>query len=151
MDCALSYVYLARSKRDSAVNCSNTIRRIASGILGLLLVLTISPASAQLQIGDDIKIKAGALFTAGYQGVYGDGAQIQSNHGLDFGLNGNISGSYYNPNFLSFNIVPYVNQSQVNSDFQSITGSQRRERNRKSSFNRQPLPGSITYREDDRW
>ena len=46
-------------------------------------------------------MKVGGLFTAGYQGIM----EIQTDrisHGLDFGLNGNITGSYYNPNFLSF-------------------------------------------------
>ncbi len=28
-----------------------------------------------------------------------------------------LSGSYYNPNFLGFDISPFYNQSQVNSNF----------------------------------
>ena len=124
-----------------------TVPRIASGIMGLLLLLTISPASAQLQVGDDLKMKVGGLFTAGYQGVYGDSSQIESSHGLDFGLNGNINGSYYNPNFLSFNIVPYFNQSQANSSFQSITGASGVSATA-NLFNGSHFPGSITYRND---
>ena len=125
-----------------------TVPQIASGVIGLLLLLpTISPAYAQLQVGDDLKVKVGGLFTAGYQGVYGDSSQIESSHGLDFGLNGNINGSYYNPNFLSFNIVPYFNQSQANSSFQSITGASGVSATA-NLFNGSHFPGSITYRND---
>ncbi len=129
------------------VKSRGTVTQIASGIIGLLLLLTISPAYAQLQVGDDLKMKVGGLFTAGYQGVYGDSSQIESSHGLDFGLNGNINGSYYNPNFLSFNIVPYFNQSQANSSFQSITGASGVSATA-NLFNGSHFPGSITYRDD---
>src|SRR6202166_4301528 len=112
-----------RTRGVPRVKKAGSAKRIATGIAGLLVLLATPLASAQLQIGDDFKMKVGGLFTAGYQGVYGDSSQIESNHGLDFGLNGNINGSYYNPNFLSFNIVPYVNQSQANSNYQSITGA----------------------------
>ncbi len=124
-----------------------TVAQIASCVVGFLLLLTISPAHAQLQVGDDLEMKVGGLFTAGYQGVYGDSSQIESSHGLDFGLNGNINGSYYNPNFLSFNIVPYFNQSQANSTFQSITGASGVSATA-NLFNGSHFPGSITYRDD---
>ncbi|MGB0014154.1 MAG: hypothetical protein WBQ03_21325, partial [Candidatus Sulfotelmatobacter sp.] len=71
---------------------------LASGLVGLLLLLAIPLASAQMQIGENTKLKAGGMFTAGYQGDYGNSAVVESDHGLDFGFNGNISGSYYNPN-----------------------------------------------------
>jgi hypothetical protein len=129
------------------VKGSRTMNRLSSGIAGLLLLLILPLASAQLQIGDDIKMKAGALLTAGYQGDYGDSAQIQSNHGLDFGFDGNISGSYYNPNFLSFNIVPYFNQSRADSDYQSLTGASGVTATA-NLFNGSHFPGSITYRDD---
>jgi hypothetical protein len=122
--------------------------RIATRIAGVLLLLAASLASAQLQIGNDFKMKVGGLFTAGYQGVYGDSSEIESGHGLDFGLNGNINGSYYNPNFLSFNIVPYFNQSQANSNFQSITGASGVSATA-TLFNGSHFPGSITYRDDN--
>jgi len=121
------------------------MKRVASAIVGMLLLLTIPLASAQLQIGDNTQIKAGGLFTAGYSGNYGD--QIQSNHGLNFGLNGNISGSYYNPNFLSFNLVPYFNQSQANSSYQSLTGASGVTATA-NLFTGSHFPGSFSYRND---
>src|SRR6202049_3741638 len=97
--------------------------RFATGIAGLFLLAIMPLASAQMQVGDNLQMKAGGLLTAGYQGVYGDSNQIQSSHGLDFGIDGTLSGSYYNPNFLSFNLTPYYNRSQANSSFQSLTGA----------------------------
>jgi hypothetical protein len=130
------------------VKRAGTVTRIATGIAGLLVLLATPLASAQLQIGDDFKMKVGGLFTAGYQGIYGEGGQIESSHGMDFGLNGTVSGSYYNPNFLSFNIVPYVNQSQANSNFQSITGASGVSATA-NLFSGSHFPGSITYRDDN--
>ncbi len=59
--------------------------------------------------------------TAGYEANYGD--QIPSNHGLNFGGSGTLSGSYYSPNFLNFTIIPYYNQSRADSGIQSLTNS----------------------------
>jgi hypothetical protein len=123
------------------------MKRLASGFVALLLLLTMPRASAQLQIGENTQMKVGGLFTAGYQGNYGEGDQIQSNHGLNFGFNGNVSGSYYNPNFLSFNVVPYYNQSQANSSYQSLTGASGVSATA-NLFNGSHFPGSITYRND---
>ncbi len=123
------------------------MKRLASGVVGLFLLLTIPPVSAQVQIGDDIKMKAGGLFTAGYQGDYGDSSEIQSDHGLDFGLDGTISGSYYNPNFLSFNINPYYNQSRADSSYQSLTGASGVSATA-NLFTGSHFPGSVSYRDD---
>ena len=137
-----------RTRGVPRVKKAGSAKRIATGIAGLLVLLATPLASAQLQIGDDFKMKVGGLFTAGYQGIYGEGGQIESSHGLDFGLNGNINGSYYNPNFLSFNIVPYVNQSQANSNFQSITGASGVSATA-NLFSGSHFPGSINYRDDN--
>lgn len=124
------------------------MKRVGTVVAGLLIVLLTSAlASAQMEIGDDIKLKAGALFTAGYSGNYGDGAGIESTHGLNFGFNGDINGSYYNPNFLSFNVVPYVNQSRADSDYQSLTGASGVSAT-VNLFTGSHFPGSITYRDD---
>lgn len=59
------------------------------------------------------------VLTGGYSGSYGD--QVTSNHSLEFGGDANLSGSYYNPNFLNFSVNPYYNQSRENSSYQSLT------------------------------
>ncbi len=73
------------------------------------------------QVGDDLKMNMNGLLTAGYNGAYGD--QMLSNHSLSAGGDAHLSGSYYNPNFLNFNVEPYYNQSRADSNFQSLTDS----------------------------
>lgn len=76
-------------------------------------------AKAQVQVGDDLRMNLNGQLLGGYSANYGD--QIPSTHNLNFGGNAQLSGSYYNPNFLNFNIDPYYNQSKANSNFQSLT------------------------------
>jgi hypothetical protein len=128
------------------VENAGTTTRFATGI-GLLLLLITPLASPQMKVGDNLQMKANGLLTAGYQGVYGDSSQIQSSHGLDFGIDGTLSGSYYNPNFLSFNLTPYYNRSQANSTFQSLTGASGIT-GTANLFTGSHFPGSVSYRND---
>ena len=66
---------------------------------------------------------------------------------MNFGLDGNVSGSYYNPNFLSFDLIPYINQSRANSNFQSITGASGFS-GTANLFTGSHFPGSVSYRDD---
>ena len=102
---------------------TGTNQRVASAVAGVLFLLVMPLAWAQMQVGDDLTMKAAGEFIGGYNGNFGDGVGVQAGHGLNFGFNGNVNGSYYNPNFLSFNIVPYYNQSKADSSFQSLTGA----------------------------
>ncbi len=120
---------------------------VLHGIVGLLLLVATPFASAQLTVGNDLQIKAGGLLTAGYSGNYGDSNQILANHNLNFGFDGTVSGFYYNPNFLSFNVVPYYNRSQVDSTYQSITGASG-VTGTMNLFSGGHFPGSISYRND---
>jgi hypothetical protein len=140
----------AASQRLRGVGKGQTARTkicLVAVVVGVLVSLAIPLAFAQMQIGEDVKMKAGALFTAGYAGNYGNSAEIQSSHGLDFGFDGNISGSYYNPNFLSFDVTPYYNQSRANSDFQSITGASG-VTGTVNLFSGSHFPGSVSYHND---
>lgn len=126
---------------------AGTMRRVAPGIVGLLLLMAIPLASAQLQVGDDLRMKANGLFTFGYTGDFGEGSQVASDHGLTFGMDGNLSGSYYNPNFLSFNVNPYVNQSRDNSNYQSLTGASG-VNGAVNLFTGSHFPGSVSFHDD---
>lgn len=85
-----------------------------------LALLVVAPcAEAQVKVGNDLQMNADGLVSVGYQGSYGD--QIPSSHGLELGASGTLAGSYYNPSFLNFSVSPYFNQSQLNSNFQSLT------------------------------
>ena len=74
-----------------------------------------------MQVGDDLRMRMSGSLSAGYAATYGD--QIPSSHGLDFGADAQLSGDYYNPNFLNFNVTPYYNRSTSDSTFQSLTDS----------------------------
>lgn len=121
------------------------MKRFLAGMAGLLLLLATT-AFAQLQLGET-KMKVGGLLTAGYSGDYGNSAEIESDHGLNFGFNGTINGSYYNPNFLSFSVIPYYNQSRNDSDFQSLTGASGVTASA-NLFTGSHFPGSISFQDN---
>ncbi len=99
----------------------------------------------ELSIGENTKLSAGGLFTFGYSGDYGD--VIPSDHGLTFGIDGKLSGYYYNPNFISFTASPYYNQSRANSSYQSLTGATGINATA-NFFSGSHFPGSVSYRYD---
>lgn len=97
------------------------MKRVAQ-LAGLVLLLAAAPVvRAQVKVGDDLRMNLSGTLNGGYSGAYGD--EIQSSHGLDFGGSGQLSGSYYDPNFVNFAITPYYNQSRANSSFQSLTSA----------------------------
>ena len=114
-------------------------------ILGIVVLGMAQVAAAQVKIGENTKLNAGALVTFGYQGDYGD--EIQSSHGLNIGFDGKVTGSYYNPNFLSFQANPYYNQSRANSSYQSLTGASGVNATA-NLFTGSNFPGSVSYHYD---
>jgi len=79
-----------------------------------------APLGAQIKYGRSISNLNGTV-TSGYTADYGN--QTASDHGWVVGGTANLNGHYYNPNFLSYTGVFYLNQSRTNSDFQSISNS----------------------------
>ena len=92
--------------------------RILHRLLPGLLLLLALPAAGQVQVGDNLNLNLSGVMTGGYNGVYGN--QINSNHGMNIGGNGTLSGSYYDPNFLSFSLSPYYDQARQSSEFRSL-------------------------------
>jgi hypothetical protein len=83
-------------------------------------LLVLAPvARGQVQVGDDLRMNLNGLINGGYSANYGD--QMPSSHGLIFGGSGQLSGSFYDPNFVNFSVTPYYNQSRADSSFQSLT------------------------------
>ena len=128
--------------------------RVAHRIIGLatLAIAQIAFSQSQpqtqtpeLSIGENTKLSAGGLFTFGYSGDYGD--VISSQHGLNFGVDGRLSGYYYNPNFISFTATPYYNQSRANSSYQSLTGATG-VNGTANFFGGSHFPGSVSYHYD---
>ncbi len=76
---------------------------------------------AQVTVGNDVSMNLNGQLSFGYTGEYGN--QISSDHGITAGGNATLTGSYYTPSFLSFQVNPYYNQSRDNSTSSSITDS----------------------------
>jgi hypothetical protein len=121
------------------------VTRFASYVGLIALLLAANVASAQKQVGDNVHLNASGLLSGGYSGVYGN--DIESSHGIDLGLNGSLNGDYFNPNFLSFVITPYYNQSRADSSFQSLTGASGVAASA-NIFTGSHFPGSVSYHYD---
>lgn len=115
-------------------------------LLGVAILTMAQFAAGQqaqpLSIGENTKVSAGGLATFGYQGDYGDA--IQSDHGLSYGFDGKVAGYYYNPNFVSFNIQPYYDQSRADSSYQSLTGASGVNATA-NFFQGSKFPGAVSY------
>jgi len=122
---------------------------VAKRIIGLAVLvmaqLTFAQNNEGISIGENTHLKAGGLLSFGYAGDYGDA--MPSSHGLNGGIDGKLSGYYYNPNFLSFEATPYYNQSRNNSTFQSLTGASGVEGSA-NFFTGSHFPGSVSYHYD---
>jgi len=112
---------------------------LAGVFLGMVLVL---PARAQLQVGDNVKMNLNGNLSFGYTGDYSN--LVGSDHGMTPSGNADLSGSYYNPGFLSFDVQPFYNQSRVNSSYQSVFQSSG-VNGTASIFSGSHFPGTVSY------
>jgi hypothetical protein len=106
-----------------------------------ILLATSDHAAAQVQAGP-FKMNLSGNVTGGYTSDFG--SSTASDHGFTAGGNATLTGSYYDPNFLSFNVQPFYNQSWANSDSQSILNSSGVTAS-SSIFGGSNTPGSVTY------
>lgn len=86
--------------------------------IGFILVLA-SCAYAQLQVGENTTLKLNGSAGLGWTGVYNG----NDTNGLSYGGSANLSGDYYDERFLNWTISPYVNQSRINSNYNSIASA----------------------------
>jgi len=119
----------------------NAVKRgiLAANLMVLMLAL---PAWAQLQVGDNTSMNLSGNVSFGYSGSYSN--LSPSEHGLTPSGNADLSGYYYNPGFLSFDIQPFYNQSRDNSQYQSIFQSGGVSGNA-SIFSGSHFPGTVSY------
>ncbi len=87
----------------------------------LVVLMLAASSSAQVEVGEDLKLSLNGAIGTGYGAGWGD--TIASTHALNLNGIANLSGSYYNPQFLSFSVQPFYNRSQNNSTTQSIFDS----------------------------
>jgi hypothetical protein len=105
------------------------------------VLLLAAPLAAQVKLGQ-LSTNLSGTVSPGYTAEYGN--QTASDHSWTFGGAGNLSGSYYNPNFLTFDASFYLNQSRANSDFQSISNASGVNAST-TIFGGSHFPGSINY------
>jgi hypothetical protein len=93
------------------------IRALGAALAGL--VCCGAPLRAQVQVGSETQLNLNGNISAGYSGSMSN--EGPDSHGLDFGGMGNLNGYFHSPQFLSFDVAPFFNQSRANSNYQSIS------------------------------
>lgn len=112
----------------------------------LALLLCGMEATAQVTVGENFHLNLNGSVGVGYNGSFGN-AEIQSGHGQGVNGNGELTGYYFDRNFLNFQIRPYYDRSQSNTESQVITrgtgisGSV-------GLFGGSRFPGSISFGKD---
>lgn len=112
-------------------------------LMGLLLAAM--PAAAQYQFGDAQLSKLTGILGAGYSGAFGN--EETSTHQLGLNGSGSLSGFYYNPNFLTFNVTPYYDQNRANSSYRSVDDSSGVAFS-SAIFAGSHFPGAVSYTRD---
>ncbi len=106
-----------------------------------LLLVGIN-AAGQVSVGEDVQMTLNGNLGIGYSGEFGNSGL--SGHGL-FGTGmGLLSGSYYNPNFLSFNVRPFYNRNQDNGSFTSVLSETGVDAST-AIFSGSHFPGSVSF------
>src|ERR1700757_1017407 len=105
------------------------------------LVLLALPCAAQMQVGDNLNMNLSGNVVFTYAGTDN---QNQSGHSMGFSGNGNLTGSYYSPNFLNFNIDPFYNRAQGNSVYGNLTNTTGVTSNA-NLFSGSHFPGTVSY------
>lgn len=98
-------------------------------------------AAAQVQLGN-LKMNLSGNVAGGYTADFGN--SVASDHGFTAASTLTLQGSYYDPNFLSFTVTPFLNQSWANSDTQSILNSSGVTATA-SIFSGSNTPGTVSY------
>ncbi|MBP1624942.1 MAG: hypothetical protein H6Q07_2964 [Acidobacteria bacterium] len=118
-------------------------RLLAASMSGLVCVLLcVASANGQVTVGNKLKMLMNGSLGTVYSGNFGN--YIGSSHSLGIGLNGTLEGYYYHPQFLSFQVRPYYDRAQSNSESQIITSGTGAEGS-VSLFGGSHFPGSISY------
>jgi hypothetical protein len=111
----------------------------------ILFLLCASFATAQVTIGNNLQMTMNGSLGVGYSSGFGNFGR--SSHGLGFGFDGLLNGFYYNPKFINFDVRPYYNRAQANSDLQSIV-QQSGIGGSVNFFSNSPYPGSVSVGRD---
>jgi hypothetical protein len=105
------------------------------------ILLAALPVVAQVRLGL-LSSDMNGTISPGYTADYGN--MTPSDHSWAIGGIANLNGSFYSPNFLSYNVGLYLNQSRANSNFQSISNASGINAS-STIFGGSRFPGSINY------
>lgn len=108
------------------------------------LLLLAWPVAAQVRLGE-LSTSLSGTIAPGYSADYGN--MTGSDHSWALGGAATLSGSFHDPNFLSFNVGLYLNQSRANSNFQSISNASGVNVT-STVFGGSRFPGAISYSKD---
>ena len=121
-------------------------RLLAVSAISLVFVLAcVASANGQVTVGNKLKMLMNGSLGAVYSGNFGN--YIGSSHSLGIGVNGTLEGYYFHPQFLNFQVRPYYDRAQFNSESQTITRGTGVESS-VSLFGGSHFPGSISYGKD---
>ncbi len=112
-----------------------------AGLVQAAILLLAWPVAAQVRHGDLSSNLSGTI-ASGYTADYGN--MTSSSHSWTVGGAVNSTGSFYNPNFLSYSANFYLNQSNANSNFQSISNASGLDVST-NLFGGSHFPGSVSY------
>jgi hypothetical protein len=111
-------------------------------VLNLMWLMLAWPAWAQLQVGDNTSLNLNGNISVGYTADFSN--QGPSDHTMNPSGNADLTGFFYNPGFLSFDVQPFFDQSRVNSTNQSVFQSSGVSASA-SIFSGSHFPGTINY------
>jgi hypothetical protein len=128
-------MYQETSARDNKAGCAACVI--------LLMLLGTLVANAQMTLGEDLNMRMNGNLGYGYTGAFGNN-DLQSTHGSGFTGNALLTGYYFHPNFLSFEVRPYYDRTQSNSESQVVSRSTGIGAS-VNLFGGSRFPGSISY------
>src|SRR5271166_1180139 len=118
---------------------SKTIRGLFCALAGILLL--VLPSVAQMDVGNYLHMNLNGNVGFNYAGGVNQG---QSDHSMGFSGNGMLTGNYYSPNFLNFNVNPFYNREQGDTTYGSLTNTTGVTSN-VNLFNGTHFPGSVSF------
>ncbi len=121
------------------VRLSNGLRLL----IPILVLLSTIPMGAQVEYGD-FKFNLNGNLGYGYSGEFGT---PDSSHGQNLLGDGFLTGSYYDPNFMSFSVRPYYNRTQGNGVSQVISHDNGFDSN-VDFFRGSHFPGSVAFNKE---
>ncbi len=131
-------------RRGGELGAEKVWNRSAIAICAMWLLMVVAPAAAQVEY-KGASMRMSGFLNFGYAGdLPGNGEGAGTDHGMQFGGQGDLEGYYYNPNFISFSAQPYYNRSQANSDSGSLFDSSGYNANI-NIFSGSHFPGSISF------